>query len=222
MAGGPYGVIFDMDGVLADTARPHFESWQMAGRELGFEMTEELFHETFGMTNQKITPILYGRPATDGEVADVIRVKEGYYREIVADELVPVPGVVDFIRDLESAGLRMAVGSSGPLENVRLVVGALGVADAFDAVVSGEDVVHGKPDPEVFLIAAEKLGLDAATCLVVEDAPVGIRAALAAGMKCLAVTVTHRAALLRDAHVVRDDFVGFSASDAVRLIGGRQ
>jgi beta-phosphoglucomutase len=212
-------MIFDMDGVLVDTAEPHFESWRMAGRELGFEMTEDLFHETFGMTNQRIAPIVFGREVTPEEVTEMADLKEGYYREIVADRVRIVPGVLELIEDMERSGnWRLAVGSSTPIENVELILEIMGMRESFDALVAGGDVEHGKPDPDAFLLAADRLGLRPKACLVAEDAPVGIEAALAADMKCVAVSITHAPEMLGAAHVVREDFVGFTAEDAASLI----
>jgi beta-phosphoglucomutase len=213
------GVIFDMDGVLADTAHPHYESWQVVAERWGVEISWEDFERTFGRPNHQIIPELLGRRAGPEEIRQIDRLKEAAFRDILRRELQPVPGAVGLIEELHAAGFRLAVGSSGPRENIELVLDALGVADRFGAVISGWDVERGKPHPEVFLKAARGIGVEPGRCLVIEDVPAGVEAAHAAGMKCLAVTTTHPAESLRGADVVRKDLSDVTASEVGALIG---
>lgn len=189
----PFAAIFDMDGVLVDTYRAHFRSWlEMAAAE-GLQFSEEEFAPTFGRTSREIIAQLWGKDRYDGaQIAELDRRKEAAFRRIIAEDFPAMPGAVDLLRALHAAGFRLAVGSSGPPENVQLVVDKLGARELFGAVITGADVTRGKPDPQVFLLAAERLGVQPARCAVVEDAPVGVAAANAAGMASVGLLSTGR------------------------------
>jgi beta-phosphoglucomutase len=212
------GVIFDMDGVLADTAEAHFQSWQSVGEVYGIKITREVFRETFGRPNHQIIPVLLDREATDEEIRGIDDAKEAAYRCLVAATLVPVPGAVELVTHLHRMGVRLGVGSSGPRENVDLVLRALGIHECFTAVITAWDVEKGKPDPDVFLKTARGLGLPACRCVVVEDVPAGIQAAHAAGMPCVAVTTTRPAADLSEAERVYADLTEVTPGEILRLL----
>src|SRR6516165_1623062 len=179
----PLAVIFDMDGVLVDSYRAHWQSWQFMADELGKGLTEEQFVSTFGRTSREIIAQHWGADAlTPVEVAEFDKRKEALYREIVTRDFPVMDGAVELLKELHVAGFRLAIGSSGPPENVALAVDRLGAHSLFDALVTGQDVTRGKPDPQVFLVGAQKLGVSPQSCAVVEDAPVGIAAANAARM----------------------------------------
>jgi beta-phosphoglucomutase len=185
-------VIFDVDGVLVDSYRAHFRSWRDVAVEAGVEMTEAEFATTFGRRSRDIIRHFFGPTVTGPAVAEMDDRKEARFRELIADEFPAMDGAVELIRDLQSAGFRLALGSSGPPANVELVLARLGMPLAFSAVVTCVDVTRGKPDPQVFQVAAERLGADAARCAVIEDAPTGIAAAHAAGMTSIALLSTGR------------------------------
>jgi beta-phosphoglucomutase len=181
-----FGVIFDMDGVLVDSYQAHFESWRQLGRQIGFEMTERQFVATFGRTSREIIADFWPHLATsDAAITALDARKEALFREILADDFPEMEGAVELIDALAAAEVPLAIGSSGPPENVALVLEKLGRRDKFRGVVTGMDVTRGKPDPQVFLLAAERLGLPPARCVVVEDAPAGVSAAKAAGARCI-------------------------------------
>ena len=180
------GVIFDVDGVLVDSYEAHFESWQRLGREAGFEMSPEQFVRTFGRTSREIIAEFWPERAVDpANVEALDGRKELLYREIVAADFPAMDGAADLIDALHADGFAIAAGTSGPPKNVELCLERLQRRERFTAIVTARDVTRGKPDPEVFLVAAERLGLSNARCLVVEDAPAGVAAAKAAGMKCI-------------------------------------
>ena len=183
-----WGVIFDMDGVLVDSSQAHRMAWKQLGEREGAPFTDELFRQTFGMHNQQIVPLWLGREVPQDELNRLADWKESAYRELVASHMRPISGIVALVRALHADGVPLAVGSSGPLPNIRLILQTLQLEECFAALATGEDVSHGKPDPEVFLVAARRLELDPGCCLVVEDAPQGVEAARRAGMAVLAIT----------------------------------
>lgn len=196
------GVIFDMDGVLVDSAPAHLRSWQLLARECGGTVTQEQFAKTFGQQNRDIIPILFGRVSEDRMRALAER-KEEIYRDLIRKRPPIVEGAVELVRGLHDAGVRLAVGSSGPRENIELALSAMNVGDSISVVVSGGEVTRGKPDPEVFALAADRLGVEPARCVVVEDAPVGVEAARAIGARVVAVLMHHPADAFEQAdHVV--------------------
>lgn len=210
-------VIFDVDGVLVDSYAAHFESWKQLGLETGVTLTEEEFKESFGLRSRDVVrrwkvsdtsiSISAGgngdkgmRPLTDTEVQRLDRRKERIFREILEKDFPGMDGALELIEALAAEKIKIAVGSSAPKENVDLVLNRLGVRDHVQVVVTGEDVQRGKPDPQVFLLAAERLGVPPDRCVVIEDAVPGIEAARSAGMKAVALVSTGRdAATLRAA-----------------------
>ncbi len=180
------GVIFDMDGVLVDSSEAHFESWQAIGQEVGIAMSREQFAATFGRTSREIIREFWPALATsDAAIAEVDARKEAIFRESLARDFPAMDGAVELIDALSATGFALAIGSSGPPENVALVLEKLRRRDKFRGVVTGMDVTRGKPDPQVFLLAAERIGLPPARCVVIEDAPAGVAAAKAAGARCI-------------------------------------
>lgn len=211
------GVIFDMDGVLVDSYQPHFESWRLLGREQGHEISEPEFAATFGRTSRDIIAMLFGGNKRVEEIRRLDERKEAIYRDLIRGRVPIMDGAPELLKALRAAGARLAVGSSGPVENVELVLEALGDAATFDAVVTGADVTRGKPDPQVFQLAAERLGIPPERCTVVEDAPAGVEAARRAGMRVIAIRTSHTAGKLDGADWVVERL---SELTAARLIRG--
>ena len=181
------GVIFDMDGVLVDSADAHRRAWQKLGDEVGVPYTDELFRRTFGQRNSSIVPTWLGE--TSAERIDALGArKEELYRELVRQGAVRVyDRVPALLHELREAGAALAVASSGPRENVSLLIEVIGVSALIEAAISADDVTEGKPHPAPFLKAAEKLALSPRDCAVVEDSVHGIEAAKRAGMLAVAV-----------------------------------
>ncbi len=191
------GAIFDMDGVIVDNVTHHLNAWKQLGRELGREFRDEDVKRVFGKRNREILKSLIGADISDEQLAKYGRRKEELYRGIMAPDLRPVPGLPEFLRSLKESAIKTAVATSGPMENVRFVLDGLGFQDAFDAIITGPDVRESKPDPAIFLLAAKRLGLPPADCVVFEDSPPGIKAGKAAGCPCIGLATTHSAAELR-------------------------
>ena len=184
----PDATIFDVDGVLVDSYDAHFQSWQRLAQETGTTFTEEQFAESFGRTSRDIVRAHWPEArANEARVDALDHRKEQWYREIVRDDFPVMDGARELIIALLKDGFRLAIGSSGPRENVELAVEHIGIPNAFAAIVTGEDVSRGKPDPEVFLTAAKRMHAEPRDCAVIEDAPVGIMAAHAAGMAAVAL-----------------------------------
>lgn len=186
------GALFDWDGVIIDSSKQHEESWEMLADELGKPMPADHFLRGFGMKNQVIIPDILGWSNDPDEIHQYSLRKEYLYREIVRERgIEPLPGVLDVLRMLSDNEVPCSVASSTHRENIETIFDVIGVRGYFQAVVTSEDVLHGKPDPEVFLKAAKKLGRDPRHCVVFEDAHVGIEAGLAAGAKVIAVATTN-------------------------------
>lgn len=184
------GVIFDMDGVLVDSYRAHFVSWRRLGEMHGLEMTEDQFAATFGKTSREIIEQFWADAVDEGEIPTWDAQKEGFYREELAAHFPEMDGASELIHALHLAGFALAIGSSGPPENVAVVHKLLPAGELIAVTVNGHEVERGKPAPDVFLRAGQKLALDPHRCAVIEDAPVGIEAANRAGMVAAGLTGT--------------------------------
>lgn len=185
-----FGAIFDLDGVIVSTDRYHRQAWQRLADELGIPFTEEQARATRGVDRMASLNIVLGARAcdfTDAQKAEFAERKNRFYKEFIggispADAL---PGVDTLLPELRARGVPLAIGSAS--KNAKPVLERLGIAGMFDAVVTGHDFVHGKPAPDVFLVAAERLGLAPSSCVVFEDAAAGIQAAHAGGMKAVGI-----------------------------------
>ena len=182
-------VLWDLDGTLVDSAEFHWLSWRDTMAAEGVSLTYQQFLDTFGQKNDRILPGWLG----PGDDADRIRrvgdAKEAEYRRLASVHgLMALPGASSWVRRLHAQGLQQAIASSAPGENVGVMLRALALDGMFEAIVSAEDVTRGKPDPQVFLAAAERLDVPRDRCIVVEDAAVGVQAARSAGMRCIGVS----------------------------------
>ena len=197
-----HGVIFDMDGVLIDSAAAHLQSWRRLADEIGRSITDEQFRASFGRQNFDIIPAFFGADLSRERVVELGERKEAVYRDIVRGRVPAMPGAAELVRACRDDGLRLAVGSSGHPLNIHLALEEMGILECFDVLISGADVARGKPDPQVFLLAADGLQLPAPDCVVIEDAPSGVAAARAASMYVVAVTSTHPPKAFPDADLV--------------------
>ena len=187
----PRAFIFDMDGTLVDNTRFHLQAWLQLLADLGREVVAAEFHHwSSGKTNGQILRHVLGPGFSDGQIADLAERKEALYRAAYGPHRKLVPGLDRFLREATHHGVPMAVASSAGRANIEFVLDGLGIMSLFEAIVSGEDVRNGKPDPEVFQLAARRLGVDSKQCLVFEDSLAGIEAAARAGMKAVAITTS--------------------------------
>lgn len=211
-------IIWDVDGTLVDTAELHFQAWLALARDLGQPFTREDFAGTFGWRNPEIIPKIFGPQYSERQIAELGDRKEALYRAAARSGVALLPGVRDLVATLHAADFPQAIGSSAPRANVDLILEMTGLHAHMQAAVAMEDTTKGKPDPEVFLLAAARLGVAPSRCLVFEDAPVGIQAAKSAGMKAVGVTFIghHPAEKLRAA---RADLIVHSIEEvSVRTI----
>lgn len=179
-------VLWDLDGTLVDSEQLHWRAWRETMEAEGVPISWEQFKATFGQRNDSFVPLWLGPGATPERVARVGEAKEACYRKLVRQlGLTPAPGAIEWVRRLQREGWRQAIASSAPRANVEVMLDALGLRDCFQATVAAEDVTAGKPDPQVFLLAAERLGVPPDRAIVVEDAPAGIEAARRAGMRSI-------------------------------------
>lgn len=201
--GKDWGVIFDMDGVLIDSYRAHFFSWQQMLRNHGFDITERQFAATFGLNNHDIFARLY--PAIPSEEYPAMaREKEEAFRGIITMDFPEMDGASELVAALYHADAVLGIGSSGPPENLEVLLRKLPGGRYFTAVTNGSEIARGKPDPEIFLKTAAKMGLPPKKCVVVEDAVAGVKAGKGAGCAVIALTGTAGREQLSEADCIVD------------------
>jgi beta-phosphoglucomutase family hydrolase len=213
-------VIWDMDGVIVNTGPYHCQSWQYVFKKQGHNFTEEDFQHVFGQRNDTIIRKTLNRPLTQAEVDAIAKDKEEYFREVVRQHLKPFPGVVELLKNLKDNDIASAIASSAPMENIRLILGGLGIEEYFQAIVFGREVTEGKPSPQCFLLAAKKLGVDPRGCIGIEDAVAGVEAVKRAGMHCIAVTNSHPVGSLAKADLIVDSLEKVGLKELNKLFDG--
>lgn len=211
-------VLFDLDGVIVDSKEAHFQAFKQLGEEVGYDFTRETFTHIFGMHNNEIFPILFGGPLPQERIDEFGNRKEAIVREMIRGHVESLPGARALIRALKEDGFHLAIGSSTPLANVELILGELGLREYFQTIISAENVREGKPNPQVFLLGAEALGVPPERCVVIEDAVAGVQAAHNGGMKALAVTTNHSREALSKAERVVDSLEEVGPEELLQLL----
>ncbi len=196
-------LIFDMDGTLVDNMDFHHRAWIEWARREGLTGSDgEILSQTHG-TLREIVRRLFPQESDDDVLHARGERKEALYRELYRPHLRLIPGLLELLQATKKRGLPMAVATAGDRTNIDFTLDGLNVRPYFDAIVGAEDVRNGKPHPEVFLLAAQKLAVAPESCLVFEDAPVGAEAARRAGMSCIVVNaMAPREAFDKAAHVL--------------------
>ena len=216
------GVIFDWDGVIIDSHDQNELSWKKLADENNKELPNNFFKETFGMRNEFIIPNYFADWIGDeGEdkIKNLADRKEEIYRRIIIESGInPLPGVNKLLESLKDKNIPCSIGSSTPTKNIETVIELIGLSNHFNAITAAEDVSKGKPDPEVFLKAAEKINIDPDNCIVIEDAHVGIDAGLAANMNVVAVATTHQLDQLNKAHLAVESLEQIDIDDLYNLV----
>jgi HAD superfamily hydrolase (TIGR01509 family) len=184
-------VLWDMDGTLIDSAEYHWITWHDTLAELGVSLTRESFNGWFGSRNDRILRRYFGDDFPLVEIARIGELKSRY-RTLVRDHGIRLlPGVERWLYALQQGGWRQAVASSAPPANIDVLLEVMGLQQLFASTVSAEEVAHGKPHPDVFLRAAEKLAVQPVRCVVVEDAAVGVEAGRRGGMRTIGISGVH-------------------------------
>ena len=187
----PRAVIFDIDGTIVDNMHLHAEAFAVFAQRHGLAaLTPNDRARLDGRRNSEIFPILFNREVPRDEWRQYEDEKEGLYRELSRGRLTPMPGLKELIQKLADDGIAVALATSAPEPNVRHTLAELGLTDVFPIIVRGDQVARGKPAPDVFIEAARQLNVPPAQCLVFEDAPMGVVAAQAAGMRVVALTTS--------------------------------
>ena len=181
-----HAVLWDMDGVIVDTFDAHYHAWQQTFDELSQQFDIEMFRKTFGMNNRLILTTIFERDLSERFIQRVSDRKEILFRESIKGSAKLLPGVREWLKRFAEMGIKQAVASSAPQANIDALLDELGIRNHFQAEAAGA-TLKGKPDPAVFLLAAQLLGVEFAHCLVIEDAVAGVEAARRGGMKCVAV-----------------------------------
>ena len=211
-------VIWDMDGIIADTTQYHHKGWQIVFRKRGTNYTEEDFRRNTGKRSDTIIREILGENMPKNEITEIIQEKDETFRQLMGQNIKPFPGVLKLITSLKEHGFKIAIASSAPMENIQLITRSLKIHNYFDAIISGWEVTKGKPHPQTFLLAAKKLGVEAEDCIVIEDAISGVTASKRADIRCIAVTNTTSREELREADLIIDTLEKITVDDLNRLL----
>jgi HAD superfamily hydrolase (TIGR01509 family) len=219
----PRAVVFDLDGTLAQNMPIHAEAFaEFVARHDLPPFTLERRRELDGKRNSEIFPVLFDRALTEDEWRAFEHEKESLYREVGRGRVQALAGAAALLEALDAKGVRAAVATSAPADNVAFTLREIGLERLLDQVVRGDQVPRGKPFPDVFLEAARQLGVAPGQCLAFEDAPMGVEAAISAGMRCVAVATSFDAHTLLASRVpptaVVSDFDEFLAGDGRWLL----
>jgi beta-phosphoglucomutase family hydrolase len=209
--------LWDLDGVIADTGIYHYRAWQDVLSKKGVNFTQEDFIRHFGQRHDTIIQDILGRSISPKESDIIANEKQINYRQRISENIKSFPGAIELIKSLRQHGIKIAIASSAPLENIRPIIRGLAIEDCFQAIAWGTEVNEGKPNPQIFLLAASKLGVEPGNCVVIEDAIAGVAAAKEAGMKCVAVTNSHPKNTLKEADLIVDTLEVVSVSDLASL-----
>jgi HAD superfamily hydrolase (TIGR01509 family) len=197
-------ILWDMDGVIADSSSFHFAAWQETFAKRGVKFTREDFTKLFGTRNDFIISSVMGRGLSEGDVKVMVREKEESFRRKAIGNIKSFPWAVRLLNAIKKGNFKLGLVSSAPKENIKLVLTELNLEGIFDCIVFGQEVSESKPSPQIYLLAAKKLKVTPKDCVVIEDSPLGVKAAKTAGMKCLAITNTHPRQKLEEADKVVD------------------
>lgn len=197
-------ILWDMDGVIVDSSAFHFAAWQETLAEKGIEFSREDFAKLFGTRNDFIIRTMMGTGVNREQIEVLVNEKEQRFREKARGKLKPFPGVLKLLGNLKKGNFKLGLVSSAPRENIDFVLNELKLEGLFDAIVFGQEVAESKPSPQIYQLAAEKLQVSPKDCIAIEDSPSGVKAAKAAGMRCLAVTNTHPPEELGEADKIID------------------
>jgi len=179
------GVIFDMDGVIVESESAHVEAEKLVLSKYGISISSDELHEYAGTTAKKMFSELTKKYGLKVKAEKLLREKEQILFKFLEEDAEPTKGIVELLVRLKERDVKLCIGSSSPMKQVEYILKKLNIACLFDCAVGSDNIIHSKPDPEIFLKAAAGLGFKPQECLVVEDAKLGVEAAKRAGMKCI-------------------------------------
>jgi beta-phosphoglucomutase len=209
----PAAVIFDMDGTLVATTEADFLAWQKLFLKYGKHLSYESYFPLLG--KKSIDVVQEGLGLHGDHALQAMHKKMEFFEDIVKEQgITTLPNAEIFLQEIQAANIPIALATSSRKMKMQLVMEESGLGKYFSVFVTGEEVAHGKPDPEIFLLAAERLNVDPKYCLVIEDAINGVASAKAAGMKCIAITSTHADDALVAADMVVDHYSELSLKSA--------
>jgi beta-phosphoglucomutase len=211
--------IFDMDGTMIDNMRYHFKAWRKITDELNGKLDDAALRSQLYGKNEEVLGRIFGKDAfTPGELEDISERKEVYYRSLYKDHMQLIPGLKEFLERAYRQNIPMALGTASYLRNIDLMLDMTNTRKYFKAIIGAGDVTKSKPDPETYLLAAEKLSMSPADCIVFEDVPKGVEAAANAGMKAVVITTQHEAGDFKGCgNVLRiiHDYVGLDPEEII-------
>jgi beta-phosphoglucomutase family hydrolase len=211
--------IFDMDGVLVDNLEYHVIAWLEFCAKKNIPLTREEFFQNLNGKNAQDTMNYFFKREVEPELAHTLNEeKEVIYKEIYRPHVKPAEGLVTLLESLKAKGVKLAVGTSAPQGNIDFTLDNAGIRHYFDEIVDSSMVTNGKPAPDIYLKAAEKLGVAIDNCIVAEDAMQGIQAGLSAGMKVIGITTSHTAEELAHTHLQAPNFTGITYDTLVELL----
>jgi beta-phosphoglucomutase family hydrolase len=210
----PYkGVIFDMDGTLIVSTEADYLAWEKVFYNYGKKLTYEDYQPLLGIKSANVIKDHLGITSEE-DVKRILKEKFDFFVEVItANPIKPVFAAEAFLKSLANYPVKVALATSSRKEKMQMILKQLNFLQYFDAIVTGDEVIHSKPAPDIFLKAAERLGLPAKECIVVEDGPIGVAAAKKAKMKCVAITETHTAGKLYEADLVIDSYENADFTD---------
>ena len=207
-------IIFDMDGVIVDNHPFHTKAWLQFFAQHNIPMNEQEYKQQInGRPLAEIIPRYFGKDFTPAMSRQFGEEKEAAYREIYKDHIVPTPGLVDFLEELERKNIPKAIATSAPANNVKFTLQSTGLEKYFSIITDDSMVTKGKPDPEVYLKTAAQLNMPPERCIVFEDAILGIQAGKNAGMKVIGVATTHPREELENTDYLIDNFEGLTLEE---------
>ena len=201
-------ILFDMDGVIVDNLPYHVDAWLLFCEKKKIPLTREIFYkELNGMNSKDTFEWLYKTRFSKAEILEMEEEKEEIYRAFYAAHRKPAPGLVDFLQTIKSAGIKTALATSAGQGNIDFTLDGIGLKSQFDVIVGGGEVNKGKPDPEIYLMAAQKLGVNPVNCWVIEDSLQGIKSGQAAGCQVVGITTSHTKEELAHTQIQAQDFI---------------
>ena len=214
-----YGVIFDMDGVICHTNPHHAKAFEAFFDKYQIPHSEQEFEEhMYGKHNSYIMSHFFKRQISGEELQKLEEEKEGMFREIYKDKIETIPNYLNFLNELKSQGIKTGIATSAPRANLNLISNALQLNEKMESILSSEDVSAHKPNPEVYLKSAERIGIPPENCLVFEDSFSGVTAALNAGMKVVGVLSTHTKEQLPPCDFYINDYTEINFSKIIEIL----